>query len=152
MGVSLIFNCHFFSYIQLSFLKCSKGFPQFFLKTILVPFFLLFLSQFFFFQTVFFHLKKLFFLQFQAFFHFQTVPSQFSLHSEAQGTHTVCINILTKELGVPSVSEQDAINVRYVCECVSRRAAHLVSAGAACLINKMEFEHVTVAVDGSVYR
>lgn len=128
-----------------------KRFSPIFLKLFLSHFFIV-PFPIFFFQTVFFHLKKLFFLQFQAFFHFQTVPSQFSLHSEAQGTHTVCINILTKELGVPSVSEQDAINVRYVCECVSRRAAHLVSAGAACLINKMEFEHVTVAVDGSVYR
>ncbi|XP_026679503.1 hexokinase type 2-like [Diaphorina citri] len=73
------------------------------------------------------------------------------IESEPKGTHTICLSVLAG-LGLPHASEQDAINVRYVCECVSRRAAHLVSAGAACLINKMDFEHVTVAVDGSVYR
>lgn len=42
--------------------------------------------------------------------------------------------------------------VRHVCEAVSRRAAHLVSAGIACLLNKMNEPHVTVGIDGSVYR
>lgn len=42
--------------------------------------------------------------------------------------------------------------VRHVCECVSRRAAHLVSAGIACLLNKMNEPRVTVGIDGSVYR
>ncbi|KAI5705998.1 hypothetical protein M8J75_003879 [Diaphorina citri] len=69
-----------------------------------------------------------------------------ALAFEPKGTHTICLSVLAG-LGLPHASEQDAINVRYVCECVSRRAAHLVSAGAACLINKMDFEHVTVAYD-----
>lgn len=42
--------------------------------------------------------------------------------------------------------------VRHVCESVSKRAAYLVSAGIACLINKMNEPHVTVGIDGSVYR
>jgi hypothetical protein len=56
------------------------------------------------------------------------------------------------ELGLSHATDQDCSNVRYVCECVSRRAAHLVSAGVATLINKMEQENVTVGIDGSVYR
>lgn len=74
------------------------------------------------------------------------------IESEEQDTFSVCHEILSSQLGVARVTEQDCRNTRYVCECVSRRAAHLVSAGAACLINKMSFDHVTVAVDGSVYR
>jgi hexokinase len=57
-----------------------------------------------------------------------------------------------EELGLSHATEQDYINVRYICECVSRRAAHLVSAGAATLINKMGKNNVTVGIDGSVYR
>lgn len=57
-----------------------------------------------------------------------------------------------EELELSHASDQDCRNVRYVCEIVSRRAAHLVSAGAATLINKMDFNSVTIGVDGSVYR
>lgn len=56
------------------------------------------------------------------------------------------------ELGLSHATDLDCNNVRYVCECVSRRAAHLVSAGVATLINKMGKDNVTVGIDGSVYR
>lgn len=55
-------------------------------------------------------------------------------------------------LGLKHATEQDYINVRYVCECISRRAAHLVSAGLAALLNKMDEPSVTIGIDGSVYR
>lgn len=71
--------------------------------------------------------------------------------SDPPGSFDNCRQILEK-LGLGHATEQDCINVRYICECVSRRAAHLVSAGAATLINKMEVNSVTVGVDGSVYR
>lgn len=35
---------------------------------------------------------------------------------------------------------------------MTRRAAHLASAGVATLINKMNVESVTVGVDGTLYR
>ncbi|CAG0916946.1 unnamed protein product, partial [Notodromas monacha] len=60
--------------------------------------------------------------------------------------------ILEEELGLDNVTDDDCENVRYVCEVVSRRAAHLVSAGIATLLNKIQKKKVTVAVDGSVYR
>lgn len=50
------------------------------------------------------------------------------------------------------MTDQDCENVRYVCSVVSRRAAHLASAGIATLLNKMEYDNVTVGIDGSVYR
>lgn len=54
--------------------------------------------------------------------------------------------------GLKHATEQDYINVRYICECISRRSAHLVSAGLATLLNKMKEKKVTIGVDGSVYR
>ncbi|XP_054264515.1 hexokinase type 2 isoform X2 [Macrosteles quadrilineatus] len=73
------------------------------------------------------------------------------IESEKKGVHTACRTVLQK-LSLTHASDQDCINIRYVCECVSRRAAHLVSAGVATLLNRMNIPSVTVGVDGSVYR
>lgn len=64
------------------------------------------------------------------------------------------INIaeICEELGLKHATEQDFINIRFICECISRRAAHLVSAGLATILNKIKEKQVTVGVDGSVYR
>ncbi|KAJ8928392.1 hypothetical protein NQ314_019057 [Rhamnusium bicolor] len=56
------------------------------------------------------------------------------------------------ERGLKHASEQDYINIRYICECISRRSAHLVSAGLATLLNKIGEKKVTIGIDGSVYR
>lgn len=72
-------------------------------------------------------------------------------YSDKRGSYVNCRQVLD-ELGLSHATDQDCGNVRYVCECVSRRAAHLVSAGVATLINKMGQENVTVGIDGSVYR
>jgi hexokinase len=72
-------------------------------------------------------------------------------NSDNKKKYKHCRQVL-EELGLSHATEQDYINVRYICECVSRRAAHLVSAGAATLINKMGKNNVTVGIDGSVYR
>jgi len=42
--------------------------------------------------------------------------------------------------------------IRYICECVSARAAALAGAGVASLINKIGSRRVTVGMDGSVYK
>ncbi|XP_063926103.1 hexokinase type 2-like isoform X4 [Zophobas morio] len=73
------------------------------------------------------------------------------IETDAPGTFTNCKEIL-EELGLKHATEQDCINVRYVCECVSRRAAHLASAGIATLLNKINEPRVTVGIDGSLYR
>merc|ERR1711983_375854 len=41
---------------------------------------------------------------------------------------------------------------KYVCECVSRRAGFMVSAGITALLKKMVYKDVVVAIDGSVFR
>lgn len=73
------------------------------------------------------------------------------IESDRDGDFTYCRQVL-EELGLDHASDQDCMNIRYVCECVSRRAAHLVSAGIATLINKMDEKSVTIGIDGSVYR
>ncbi|XP_044257846.1 hexokinase type 2-like isoform X3 [Tribolium madens] len=73
------------------------------------------------------------------------------IESDPPGTFTHCKEIL-EELGLKHATEQDCIHVRYVCECISRRAAHLASAGIATLLNKMKEPRVTVGIDGSLYR
>ncbi|XP_013192105.2 hexokinase type 2 isoform X2 [Amyelois transitella] len=73
------------------------------------------------------------------------------IESDKPGDFTSCMDVL-EELGLSHATEADMAAVRHVCECVSRRAAHLVSAGIATLLNKMNEPRVTVGIDGSVYR
>ncbi|XP_059608270.1 hexokinase type 2 isoform X2 [Phlebotomus argentipes] len=73
------------------------------------------------------------------------------IESDNAGSFNNCREVM-EELGLGHATDQDCANVRYICECVSRRAAHLVSAGISALINKMGEPVVTVGVDGSVYR
>lgn len=73
------------------------------------------------------------------------------IESDKHGDFTSCMEVL-EELGLSHASEADMAGVRHVCASVSRRAAHLVSAGIATLLNKMGEPRVTVGIDGSVYR
>ncbi|XP_037916312.1 hexokinase type 2 isoform X1 [Hermetia illucens] len=73
------------------------------------------------------------------------------IEADDPGTYNNCRMIL-EELGLVDATDEDCANVRFICECVSSRAAHLVSTGIAVLINKMDEPSVTVGVDGSVYR
>ncbi|XP_063989487.1 hexokinase type 2 isoform X2 [Diachasmimorpha longicaudata] len=73
------------------------------------------------------------------------------IEADPKGKYTNCREVLA-ELGIRNPSDQDCENVRYVCSVVSRRAAHLASAGIACLLVKIGEDNVTVGIDGSVYR
>lgn len=53
--------------------------------------------------------------------------------------------------GFDNVTDNDCINVRYICECISRRSAVLVAAALAALVNKINQPFVTIGIDGSVY-
>ncbi|XP_044740465.1 hexokinase type 2-like isoform X2 [Chrysoperla carnea] len=80
------------------------------------------------------------------------------IESETRGTFTECHAILAS-LGLGNATDQDCANLRYICEVVTARAAHIVSVNLATLINKIVRESdkglsetVTVGIDGSVYR
>ncbi|XP_045467436.1 hexokinase type 2-like [Harmonia axyridis] len=72
------------------------------------------------------------------------------IEAQRTGSHGKCMQIFG-ELGLPHITDEDCLNVRYICECVSSRAAYMVSAGICGLIKKMGEKNVAVGIDGSVY-
>lgn len=56
------------------------------------------------------------------------------------------------DFGYEDPTDEDCVIVWYACECISRRAAHLVSAALATLILRVGDPDITIGVDGSVYR
>lgn len=59
------------------------------------------------------------------------------------GNYKHCLSVLHK-LGQYNATYKDCAIVRYICECVSTRSAHLVAAGITTLLNKMNDKSVTV--------
>jgi len=56
------------------------------------------------------------------------------------------------EMDLSHATEEDYENVKMICARISTRAAYLVSAAVATILNKMKRPQTTVGVDGSVYR
>lgn len=73
------------------------------------------------------------------------------IESDQVGDYTRCREAL-KDLGMTNVTDEDCSALRHVCECVSRRAGFMVSAGITALLKKMDYKDVVVAIDGSVFR
>ena len=69
------------------------------------------------------------------------------IESDPVGDFTLCRQTLA-DLGLVEVSDEDCSALRYVCECVSRRAGFMVSAGITALLKKMDYKDVVVAIDG----
>lgn len=65
------------------------------------------------------------------------------IETDKPGTFMNCYDVL-EEIGILNATDEDCANVRFICECVSSRAAYLSSAGIAGLINKMNDPSVTV--------
>jgi len=73
------------------------------------------------------------------------------IESDNKGEYTQT-RLVLEMLGLDHASDEDCINVKLVCARVSTRAAYLVSAAVATILNKMRRPCTTVGVDGSVYR
>ena len=73
------------------------------------------------------------------------------IESDPVGVFKMCREALA-DLGFEGVTDEDCSAIRYVCECVSRRAGFMVSAGISALLKKMDYKDVVVAIDGSVFR
>ena len=71
------------------------------------------------------------------------------IESDKPGTFMNCYDVL-EEIGIAHATDEDCANVRFICECVSSRAAYLSSAGIAGLINKMNDPSVTVSSEQSL--
>ena len=59
-----------------------------------------------------------------------------------------------EELGISAkdMSYFDRGTLRYLCECVSFRAANLAGAGVAAIANKLRRSKLTIGMDGSLYK
>jgi hexokinase len=75
-----------------------------------------------------------------------------TIESEESTSTAEIRRVLVDEMKVANPSDQDCVDVRYVCECISRRSAHLVSAALSALTLKMGDPNIAIGVDGSVYR
>ena len=73
------------------------------------------------------------------------------IESDPVGEFKRCREALA-DLGMSDVTDDDCSALRYVCECISRRAGFMVSAGITALLKKMDYKDVVVAIDGSVFR
>lgn len=59
---------------------------------------------------------------------------------------------LKEAFDIDWATDEDCENVKTICTRVSTRAAHLVSAAVATLLNRMRRPHTVVGVDGSMFR
>jgi hexokinase len=48
----------------------------------------------------------------------------------------------------PDVTDEDCSAVRYICECVSRRAGFMAAAGITALLKKMDYKDVVSSITG----
>lgn len=60
--------------------------------------------------------------------------------------------IVKNLFGLEKASVEDCQTLRYICECVAKRAATLVAIGVSGLVNRTSNRRVIVGMDGSVYR
>jgi hexokinase len=73
------------------------------------------------------------------------------VESDKKGEYTQTKTALLM-MDIVNPSDEDCEHVKLVCSRVSTRAAYLVSAAIATILNKIQRPHTTVGVDGSVYR
>lgn len=65
------------------------------------------------------------------------------IESDLPGDYTN-IREIFQELGLDHATDEDCESVRFICECVSSRAAYIVSAALASLIIRMDDPNITV--------
>lgn len=73
------------------------------------------------------------------------------IEEDAIGTYQK-VKDVCDSLDLTHATEQDYINLRYLCELISSRAAYLVSAELATLIDRVNEPKVIVGIDGTLYK
>ncbi|ALC45687.1 Hex-t1 [Drosophila busckii] len=79
------------------------------------------------------------------------MKSLIAIESDPPGVYVKAQEVMDK-FRMRNCAERDLAALRYICETVSARSARLVSAGLAAIVNRMNYSHVVVAVDGGIYR
>lgn len=75
-----------------------------------------------------------------------------SIESDPLDEYANTRKALKDAFGIDWASSEDCASVKMICSRVSSRAAKLVAAAVACLLNKMSRPHTVVGVDGSMFR
>lgn len=60
--------------------------------------------------------------------------------------------IVKQLFGIEKATVEDCQKLKYICECISKRAGTFVAIGASGLVNRINDRKVVVGIDGSVYR
>jgi len=60
--------------------------------------------------------------------------------------------LVLEHMGLDKPTYDDCAIVQYICKLVSRRAAQLAACGLSVLLNHINRQNTTIAVDGSLYR
>ncbi|CAG9769174.1 unnamed protein product [Ceutorhynchus assimilis] len=74
-----------------------------------------------------------------------------NIESDPIGKYTNTTEIL-KSIGVTGASDQDMLNLRYICQAISTRSAHLVAATTCVLVKKVGEPKIVIGIDGTVYK
>lgn len=75
----------------------------------------------------------------------------FDIESQCKNCHYTTQEILSL-LGYENPTKIDCSNLRFICECISKRSADLVSATLACLIDRIGDPFVCVGIEGNIFR
>lgn len=57
---------------------------------------------------------------------------------------------MLSEFGYDFVSDQDCCQIQFVCRCISRRAANLIAAQLAALMNRINEQNIAIALEGEM--
>ncbi|KAH8383529.1 hypothetical protein KR009_009151 [Drosophila setifemur] len=77
--------------------------------------------------------------------------SLMEIESDPPGVYTKAQEVMDK-FRIRHCKERDLAALKCICSAVTNRAAMVVSSGVACLINRMKLPHISIAVDGGIYR
>ena len=75
----------------------------------------------------------------------------FDIVTQSKDHHFSTKEVLNR-LGYRHISQKDLLNVRYICEMVCKRSAHLIAATLACLVDRVGDPYLVVAIDGILVR
>lgn len=74
-----------------------------------------------------------------------------AIEADPKGVYTNTKKSLD-EINLQHATVEDYENLKMICSRISARAAYLVSAAIATVLNKMKRPHTTIGVDGSVFK
>ncbi|KAH8278787.1 hypothetical protein KR018_009480 [Drosophila ironensis] len=77
--------------------------------------------------------------------------SLIEIESDPPGIYTKAQEVMDK-FRIRHCKVRDLAALRCICQAVVSRAAMIVSAGVACILNRMCHHHISIAVDGGIYR